>query len=270
MIHYRQHFGLKFDPLGKKQSGLIDDKQYTKMLNQLNWTLQCNGVGVVTGEAGVGKTANVRRWAEQLNPLTHHVIYQSDNHFKPFDIYSQLAESLGLEILHRYSRLWRSIKQELLHLNDEKKITPVWILDEAQELPLKFFADLPAFLNFNFDTRDLIVIILVGTPKLQSIIKRSVHSSLASRIHAHFHWQAIDNLDEFQLFITEAFQQAGCQQMVIGQSAIAMIHMASKGRLRNAHRVITKALQLAAINKLNHVPDEIIKTAIEQLQTSCH
>lgn len=265
-----QHFGLKHEPLGKQQSEIVDSKQHQSLCQYLGWLTQTNGVGLVTGEAGVGKTTVIHQWAKSLNPLTHRVIYQADNHFKAFDIYCQLAESLGLDSHHRYSRLWRGIKEEVLHLADEKKLTPVWILDESQNLPLSFFADLPAFLNFSFDTRDIMIILLVGTPKLQTIVQRCAYSALSSRIQFHFEWQALDDFEKFSQIIETAFKQAGCQQALLSQTAMKLIHMASKGRLRYAHRLITRSLQLAAKQNLNHLPDDIISNSIEMLRSTTH
>lgn len=34
-------------------------------------------------------------------------------------------------------------------------LAPLWIFDEAQNLPAEFFRDFPSFLNFAFDSRDL-------------------------------------------------------------------------------------------------------------------
>ena len=113
---YLQHFGLKYDPLGKTIHELLENEQYLQLKPYLDWLLETRGVGMITGEAGVGKTTGIRQWVETLNPLTHQVFYQADNHFKAFDIYCQFAEALGLETPHRYSRLWRNLKTELQHL----------------------------------------------------------------------------------------------------------------------------------------------------------
>ena len=43
------------------------------------------------------------------------------------------------------------------------------ILDEAQNLPPEFFRDFPAFLNFAFDSRDLITVWFVGHPLLAQV-----------------------------------------------------------------------------------------------------
>ncbi len=267
---YLQHFGLKHDPLGKDIRTLASDQQHLKAKEDLDDLLETRGIGLITGESGVGKTAGIREWVKTLNPLTYKAIYQVDNHFRGFDIYCQLGESLGLEPCHRYSRLWRNIKKELLHLYDEKKVTPVWILDEAQQLPLRFFADLPAFLNMSFDTKETMIILLVGTPQLVGILQRKVYASLASRIQFQFHWEAIEKLDCFSRFIETAFQNAGCQQKIMSEAGVALLHTATKGRLRYAHRVITRCLQQATKQNINHLPDDLIKGVIEQLRTMTH
>jgi MSHA biogenesis protein MshM len=264
---YLQHFGLKYDPLGKSAKELIDTPQHQQLKQQLNWLLDTRGIGVVTGDAGIGKTTAIREWVNSLNPLTHKVIYQPDNHFHAFDIYSQFAEHLGLNIVHRYSRLWRTLKQELLHCYEEKKVTSVWILDEAHQLPLNFFAELPAFLNFSFDTRDIMVILLVGNARLHQILQRSLYAPLASRIQFHFEWKALEAFEQFHQFIIQAFNHAGCQQNIMSQSAFKLLHMASKGRLRYASQIIIKSLQLASSKNLNHIPDDVLQAAIEQLRS---
>jgi type II secretory pathway predicted ATPase ExeA len=264
---YLQHFGLKHDPLGKSEHELIDNPQSQQLLTHLNWLVSSKGIGVITGEAGIGKTTGVREWIKSLNPHIHRVIYQPDNHFHPFDIYSQFADSLGLQTHNRYSRLWRSLKRELLHLHEEKKVTPIWILDEAQQLPLNFFTELPAFLNFSFDTRDVLIIILIGGVKLHHTLQRSVCSALASRIQFHFEWKALEEFEQFQRFVNQAFQKAGCSQTLMSQSAFKLIHLASKGRLRFAHQIITRGLQLATDQNLNHLSDELVQLSVDQLRS---
>lgn len=42
--------------------------------------------------------------------------------------------------------------------------------------------------------------------------------------------------------------------------------MASKGNPRQLHRLLVTALQLAADKKQNHLPDDVVKEAIEILK----
>lgn len=65
---YRQHFGIKAAPLGKEQSELWDDGALARLNERFQWLLQSPGLGLLTGEAGVGKTAALRHLTQGLNP----------------------------------------------------------------------------------------------------------------------------------------------------------------------------------------------------------
>lgn len=262
---YLQHFGLKHNPLGKR-SKLLDTTQYGELEKQLQWLLECRGIGLVTGVAGIGKTRAIAHWCETLNPAIYEVIYQSDNHFRPFDIYCQLSEALGLESQHRYCRLWRVLKSELLRRFEDKKENVVWVLDEAQQLPSKFLAELPAFLNYSFDSKKVVTIVLIGNPQLEALMKKKLYEPLASRISFHCQWHALESIEQFGEFIQSAFQEAGLQKSIISSTGLQLIHMASQGRLRYADRVITRALQIACSQNISFISDEIIKEAISQLR----
>ena len=91
------------------------------------------------------------------------MIYQAETDFGRIDLYRGLARALGLEPAYRRAPLWRDLKARIHELADTKQMLPVWIIDEAQNLPAEFFRDFPAFLNFAFDSRDLMTR-LAGRP----------------------------------------------------------------------------------------------------------
>ena len=59
-MSYLQHFGLKHDPLGKGIKATLPSTQQEQLTQKLNWLLQTKGVGIITGEAGTGKTTALR------------------------------------------------------------------------------------------------------------------------------------------------------------------------------------------------------------------
>lgn len=262
-----ESFGLTHDPLGKLQKEYIDTQQYEKFNQRCDWLLQTRGIALLTGESGTGKTAAVRRWVDSLNPHQYLIHYQGDNHFQPFDIYAQLAESFGLEKQHRYSLMWRSIKKQLHHLYHEKSVTTLWVLDEAQSLPYDFITGLPSFLNSNRDTEDLIIILLVGTPKFHTLLGRASLAPLSSRLQFHYDWQPLKALADFSALVKTAFEKAGRADTFISDSGMQTLHLASKGRLRTTHRIITRAMQMAIKNQQNHLTDSIIEQAIDELRS---
>ena len=59
---------------------------------------------------------------------------------------------------------------------------------------------------------------------------------------------------------------AGKHETIMTDSGMQLLHMASKGRLRLAHQIITQALHIATLRNMNHLPDEILQQSIEELR----
>lgn len=263
---YRQHFGLTSQPLGKDVRELWDDGQILLLKERFQWLLENPGVALLTGDAGVGKTSALRSISSELNPHRYQVIYMAETDFGRVDIYRQLALSLGLEAAHRRSQLWRDIKAKITELADGKHILPVWIIDEAQNLPPEFFRDFPAFLNFAFDSKDLMTVWFVGHPALAQILTRAPFAALASRIHLRMHFAPVVERERFTNFIRHALQDAGCQHTLISDSGMEILRQGSQGTPRKAGLILKNAMRLAVPKGLNHLPDDLIKNAIEELQ----
>jgi MSHA biogenesis protein MshM len=231
-----QHFGLTQYPLGKAHTELWDDGVLARLTERFTWLLETPGVGLLTGEAGVGKTAALRQLTRSLNPHRYQVIYLAETDFGRLDLYRSLALALGLEPVYRRASLWRQIKARIQELADGKGVTPLWIIDEAHNLPAEFFRDLPAFLNFAFDSRDLMVVWLLGHPSLDQTLDRAPYAALAS------------------------------QHTLLSDSGLELLRQASRGLPRYAGRILKTSLQLAVPKGLNHLPDELIQQAIEELR----
>ena len=142
----------------------------------------------------------------------------------------------------------------------------MWILDEAQNLPPDFFRDFPAFLNFAFDSRDLMTVWLVGHPVLAQTLERAPYAALAGRIQVRVHLTPVFERERFARLIEHGFKRAGCTQTLLTDSGLEILRQASKGLPRHAARILRTAMRLAVPRGLNHLPDELLQLAIEELQ----
>ena len=93
---YLQHFGLRHAPLGKELTEPWDDGALAHLKQRFNWLLNSPGLGLLTGEPGVGKTAALRSLTSPLNPHRYMVLYQAETDFGRVDIYRCLARALGV------------------------------------------------------------------------------------------------------------------------------------------------------------------------------
>lgn len=263
---YLQHFGLRHPPLGKEVSPLWEDGCLTMLTDRFQWLLQSPGVGLITGDPGVGKTSALRQITGKINPLRYKLVYMAETDFGRVDIYRALAQALGVEPSYRRAQLWRDIKAQIHILADNKAVTPVWIIDEAQNLPNEFFRDLPAFLNFAFDSRDLISIWLVGHPILAQTLARAPYAALHSRIQVQVHLQPMMERERFAALITHGLKAAGCQHPLLTDSGMELLRHTSRGFPRQAGLILQTAMRLAVPRSLNHLPDDLLQQAVEELR----
>jgi MSHA biogenesis protein MshM len=264
---YRHHFGLRHAPLGKNSTELWDDGALACLRERFKSLLDRPGVGLLTGDPGAGKTSALRQIiATTINPHRHEVVYLSETDFGRLDLYRSLALGLGLDPAHRRAALWRDLKARILDLADNKQVTPVWVIDEAQNLPQSFFRDLPSFLNFAYDSRDLLTVWLVGHPQLAQTLDRAAHAALASRILVRVHLKPVLEHERFAKLIQHGFKVAGCSHTLISDPGMELLRQASQGLPRHAGRILQAALQLAAEKNLKHLPDDLLQQAIAELR----
>lgn len=263
---YKQHFGITASPLDKGAPSLFDSGQLSTLEERFKWLLESPGVGVLTGEAGVGKTAALHQLCKPVNPHRHQVIYTQDSDTNRLDIYRNFAIDLGLEPAYRRTQLWRDIKERIEDLYENKQVHIIWIIDESQNLPTAFFRDFPAFLNFAFDSKDLMTVWLVGLPNLLSTLERASYSALRSRIQVRARLLPFQDPVSFKSLVKYAFEAVGCTQVLLSDSGIELLRHASQGKPRQAGQIIKVALRLAAGKGINHLPDELIEEAVEVLR----
>ena len=263
---YLQHFGLRHAPLGKEVTEHWDDGALAPLIERFKWLLHSPGLGLITGEPGVGKTAALRSQTKALNPHQYQVIYQAETDFGRVDIYRGLARALGVEPSYRRAHLWRDLKLRIHDLVDNRQVMPLWIIDEAQNLPPDFFRDFPAFLNFAFDSRDMLTVWLVGHPALIHILDRAPYAALSSRLQVRLQIKPVVERERFTQLITHALKTAGCKQTLLADTGMELLRQASKGLPRQAGQILRNAMRLAVPKALTHLPDELVQQAIAELQ----
>lgn len=263
---YLRHFGLAHPPLGKATDELWDDGPLARLKERFLWLLEAPGIGLLTGEPGTGKTAMLRHLALALNPHRYQVIYLAETDFSRTDLYRGLAVALGLEPAYRRAPLWRDLKARIRELADTKQVLPVWIIDEAQNLPAEFFRDFPAFLNFAFDAHDLMTVWLVGHPSLAQTLDRVPYAALAGRIQVRVQLKPVLERERFAQLVQHALKTAGCPHTLLADSGMELLRQASKGLPRQAGRILHTAMRMAVPKGLNHLPDDLLQQAIEELR----
>lgn len=268
MSSYRQRFELKHDVMPKNASGkTFYDKSegYAQLQRAFGDLLEDKGVGLLTAEPGVGKTAAIRNLCQALPQPGHRVIYVCNTGVTPLDLYRNIAVELGLKPSYRSAALWADIKAALQHHMDERHTTVVLVLDEAHHLSEKFLLDLSGFLNFAFDSRDLMVLWMVGLTPLSRRLRMQHHAALLSRVAKHVRLEPMPR-DAFLAMVDHGMTIAsgGVKRKVFSDAALEMLLRHTHCNPRLCARLIRASLRRAHELERDLVDDTVVQAAVDE------
>lgn len=264
---YRKRFGLIHPLLPRDAAGpsFFDQSSgYLRLEMYFQELLDEPGLGLLTADAGVGKTAAIRNLCAQLPQPDFKVLYLCDTAVSSFDVYRTLALELGLAPSHRRAQLWWELKRAITHLVEERHTLPVLVLDEAQRLSDAFLLDLCGFLNFAFDRKTLLVLWLVGLPALSRRLKMQLHAPLASRLAAQVHLEPLAR-EDFAALLQHATQAAGHKAKLLTDPALELLFRVSHGVPRAASKLLRAGLRHAHRRNQNILDESVLQAALDEL-----
>jgi len=263
----KRTFGLTAFPLPKNAEGktyFAQSPGHGRFATAFRQLVEDPGLGVLTGDAGVGKTVAMRNSCNALTRPDHLVIYLCHTNISSLDLYRSIAHELGVTVAHRRGDLWRNIKKGLVELVDDKNISPVVVIDEAQNLSDDFLIDLAAFLNFAFDSRDLLTLWLVGLPPLTRKLHTHQHAALATRIAAEIRLDPLER-EAFQAALDHGFKAVGVSKKLLSDPATEMLYRSSRGVLRVASKLLRTALRVAHARNQSFVDEHVMQGALDEI-----
>ena len=263
---YRKHFAFTAFPfdLTLKPEDLFASAALTEAQARLKHLLELRGIGLVTGEAGCGKTTVCRKITDELHPGLYRVFYVPLSTGNVMDMYKSIAWELGLPTERNRAAAFRVIRAEITRLTLEAKQRPVLIIDEAHHLRNDVLEDLRLLTNYRFDSDNRLCLLLVGLSELRRRLSMAVHESLAQRIVVRYHLGALER-EELPHYLTHRLRLAGCEVELFEPPAVEALFQASQAMPRKVNRLAHYALTGAAIDKARTVTAEHVQSACEEL-----
>jgi len=259
---YKAFYSLSKDPFSKEflASDAFSYDNFREAISRLGYLKKARGIGLITGDSGIGKTTVLRSFAHSLEPNLYRVMYTPMASGTVMDFYRELALCLGEEPRYRKVDLFHQIQDACIELYFKRGITPVFILDEMQAAKPSFLNDLSLLFNFNMDAKLPFILILSGLPHLGTKLSLNLNRSLDSRIVMRFEMEPM-NHDEVNNFVVSRLEYAGVTRMIFTENALAAISSVSRGIPRLICNICTHALIQGAVSNSQVIDEEIIKTA---------
>jgi len=256
---YRSFYSLTGTPFSKELDSrqLLASSSFSEGLARLEYLKTTRGIGLVTGEAGSGKTTLLRRFAHSLNPSLFKAVYFPLSTLSVLDFYRGLARSLGEEPRFRKVDLFAQIQTTILTLFQNKRITPVLILDEIHMASNGFLNDVSLLFNFNMDSENPFVLILAGLPHLCDRLKLVHNQPLLQRIILRFNVLPL-SADDVRSYLEHHLKQAGATYDLFTPQAIASIAARSRGLPRIINNLATHSLLYGYGKQLRTIDEEAV------------
>jgi general secretion pathway protein A len=216
---------------------------------------------VLAGDPGLGKTCVLRALRHRLPQSQYRLTYCHNATLGKRDFYRQLCLALGLSPSATAAAVFYAVSTHIQELGKER-LHPIFLLDEAHLLHADTLDHLHILLNYEWDSRALLSLVLVGLPELLDRLELRRNRSLLSRIRRRFILTPLTQ-DDTADYLRTRLRIVGCDRELFSIDAIALLHEHAGGTMRDIDRIATATLRDAARKKRKTVDAEIIQRILD-------
>jgi len=254
MSDIRHFFGLKKDPFPQDVpvKDLFPLPSLDPLKKRVLFAVEQKAITVITGDVGSGKSTSLRYISSTLHGSEYHLIPLIGGRFSLMELY-RLQVSV---MIHK-------IRELILEIAS-RKVTPILIIDEAHLLKAAVFAQLHTLIQFEFDSRPLMPMVLCGQDLLLDHLMSASSRPLASRVLGRSHLEALRK-EVMSEYLSYHLRISGTSQKLFSEEAVFAIHQGSGGLLRKANSLAKGAMMAAVMEDNSLVSAEHVRLASTEI-----
>ena len=221
------------------------------------------GFMVITGKIGVGKTMIARACLTRSDNEYLKTVYVLNTNITFADLLETICLQLGLPVTtDNTSRMLNTLHIFLLNEHKEER-TVALIIDEAQSLPVETLENLRTLSNLETEDKKLIQIVLIGQPKLDTLLEKPELEHIKQRITMRTTVAPLTS-EESLAYIVHRLAKAGAKDTsVFTKTALKRIVKEAKG----IPRIINVLCDNALITAYGHQQKAVTSRAVEETIT---
>ena len=265
---FMQYFGLKYNPFTKEldEKDAFVSKDSKELISRLEYLKRTRGFFLLTAESGFGKTTQLRTFAASLNPGLYKVCYSALSSLTVMDFYRSLIIRMSEEPAYQKIMMFEQLQRLITASYYERKVTPVFILDEAQSLSSGVLEDLRMIFSFRMDSENPFITILAGNNTIRRKLQLSANQALRQRITGNYHMTGLLR-EELGDYIKSRLTLAGAADInIFTETALESIFISTGGALRMINNLAAASMTCACSRNRNVVDDEIVYQADRDIE----
>jgi type II secretory pathway predicted ATPase ExeA len=266
---YEAHFNLQKRPFcaTPDPNCFFASNSIQEILDQLVFRVEGGeGIGVLTGEAGMGKTLLCRRVAAELNGRVTPVFLPNAN----VTTKRALFQSILFELDRKFSGLdEQEMRLATIGLMRELRIAGrgvALIVDEAHLVSDRLLEELRLFACLADDGTPLVRLILAGQPVLEERLLTTQLQALNQRISCQLCLESLTGRESIEYVACRISWAGGNVHDLFDAGAIERIASAASGSPRCLNQLCDHALLLAFVREQSVVSADIVAEALQDLR----
>ncbi|MCH9654432.1 MAG: AAA family ATPase [Planctomycetes bacterium] len=267
---YETNFGFKSRPftVSPCPTCFFQATEHQNVLDELLITnSSMNGISILTGDAGTGKTAICQQLISQLKSQFQIQFVEHCN----FPTVRALLQTLLYGLTDSYEK----VSEQELRLALTAEIRSLFlahdqpllvIVDEAHLLSSPFLEELRVLSDISFDGKPALQLMLSGQTNLEETLVQPALSSLNQRIGCQVYLDRMTR-KESEAYIEYRVQRVASEERAyFSDDAIKLITHVSDGLPRCLNQICDHSLMLAYLQELPLVDESIAREAFSDLQ----
>ncbi len=239
---FETFFGLTTKPFGKTPDPgfLYESPQHSEALARLEYAVEEKELSLLVGDIGSGKTMLSRALIDRIGEARP-VILLINPRQTPVQLLRSVGSGLGLQPARFRNDLLEQIHARLFELYEAGR-EPVLIIDEAQLIPSKStFDEIRLLTNFQLDDQNLLSVLLIGQPELETRLERGHYAPLRQRIGMRYRLGPL-SLEDTMHYVEHRIRVAGGSRNPFTDDAVRAMYASSGGIPRLLNTLATTAL----------------------------
>ena len=271
--HVFQFFGLRGNPfrVSPDPRFYFSTPEYDKALAQLLLGLaRPQGLIVLTGEPGTGKTTLLNHYLNLLRERQRSSSYVFHPQLKPVELFDCILRDFGLTCDSRNKRELLGILHQWLIRRQAAGDAPVVIIDEAQAISVRTLDRLRSLLKLEWSGRKLLQIVLAGQPELEEKLRQPELQQLHRRVAFRFNLLPLSP-EETSQYVRSRLASAGVANAdVFEQESLDAMHRYARGIPRTVNLICEQALIAGYAENVKVIPPDIIRQVAAEFDLTQH
>jgi general secretion pathway protein A len=253
-------YGLKWDPFS---TDIPTEALYRHAkADSFCWRVEHNliregGFAMISGEPGTGKSVTLRLLAERLNDIRDvsvGVINLPSGRLA--DFYREMGDLFGIELTpHNRWGGFKKLRERWIAHMESTLTRPVLLIDEAQEAPAAVLNELRLLSSAQFDSRNLLSVVLAGDKRLVDKLRHDDLLPLGSRIRTRLATEYASR-EELRSCLHHLLESAG-NATLMSEALVNMLCEHAIGNYRVLIGMAAELLSTAVEQKLSHLDEKL-------------